>query len=134
MARNYKENGQKNFNRKLEDSASEHELPKITYKKIDNNSETCHILVEGNDNINGNTLKTKRKRRKVRSSQNHELSDEEIINGIEKYLKIMEEREKHPKATYNINFIYRPLNNQEEAYEWKLEIPEFIQKTPNEED
>ncbi|MBW0488250.1 hypothetical protein O181_027965 [Austropuccinia psidii MF-1] len=46
----------------------------------------------------------------------------------------MEERDKKVKNTYHINFLDRPLNSQEEPYEWELENPEFIQKTTNEED
>ncbi|MBW0572537.1 hypothetical protein O181_112252 [Austropuccinia psidii MF-1] len=46
----------------------------------------------------------------------------------------MEERDKNLKDTYHINFLDRPLNNQEEPYEWQLENPEFIQQPPNEED
>ncbi|MBW0510796.1 hypothetical protein O181_050511 [Austropuccinia psidii MF-1] len=46
----------------------------------------------------------------------------------------MEERDKNSKDTYHINFLDRPLSNQEEPYEWQLENPEFIQQPPNEED
>ncbi|MBW0492694.1 hypothetical protein O181_032409 [Austropuccinia psidii MF-1] len=44
----------------------------------------------------------------------------------------MEERDKNLKETYHINFLDRPLNSQEEPYEWQLENPEFIQKPPTE--
>ncbi|MBW0560881.1 hypothetical protein O181_100596 [Austropuccinia psidii MF-1] len=80
--------------RQLEDSISEDELPNIIYKPIDNNEEIFQILVDGNDKINVNPFKTKPKRKKVRFGENHELSDEEIINEMEKYFKIMEERDK----------------------------------------
>ncbi|MBW0570574.1 hypothetical protein O181_110289 [Austropuccinia psidii MF-1] len=46
----------------------------------------------------------------------------------------MEERDKKVKYTYHIKFLDRPLNNQEEPYEWQLENAEFIQQTTNEED
>ncbi|MBW0563615.1 hypothetical protein O181_103330 [Austropuccinia psidii MF-1] len=122
------------FQGQLEDSTSEDELPNIAYKPIDNNEETFQILVDGNEKRNGNPFKTKPKGKKVRFSEHHEISDEEIINEIEKYFKIMKERDKKLKDTYHINFLDRPLNNQEESYEWQLENPEFIQKTTNEED
>ncbi|MBW0580527.1 hypothetical protein O181_120242, partial [Austropuccinia psidii MF-1] len=118
----------------IEDSTSEDELTNISYKPINNNKETFQILVDGNEKINGNPFKPKPKKKKVRFSEHHELSDEEIINEIEKDLRIMEERDKNLKDTYHINFLDRPLNNQEEPYEWQLENPEFIQQPPNEED
>ncbi|MBW0545416.1 hypothetical protein O181_085131 [Austropuccinia psidii MF-1] len=124
----------KNLKRQLEDSTSEDELTNIIYKPIDKDKETFQILVDGNEKINGNPFKTKPKRTKVRFSEHHELSDEEIINEIKKDLIIMEERDKKLKETYHINFLDRPLNNQEEPYEWQLENPEFIQQTTNEED
>ncbi|MBW0529452.1 hypothetical protein O181_069167 [Austropuccinia psidii MF-1] len=74
------------------------------------------------------------KRKKVRFSEHHELSDDEVINEIEKDFKIMEERDKKVKDTYHISFLDRPLNNQEEPHEWQLENPELIQQTTNEED
>ncbi|MBW0475946.1 hypothetical protein O181_015661 [Austropuccinia psidii MF-1] len=46
----------------------------------------------------------------------------------------MEERDKHLKETYHISFLDRPLNNQEEPYEWKPENPEFFQKPANEDE
>ncbi|MBW0537657.1 hypothetical protein O181_077372 [Austropuccinia psidii MF-1] len=46
----------------------------------------------------------------------------------------MEERDKKVKDTYHINFLDRPLNNQEDPSEWQLENPEFIQQTTNAED
>ncbi|MBW0592104.1 hypothetical protein O181_131819 [Austropuccinia psidii MF-1] len=118
--------------RQIEESISEDELPNIIYKKIDNNEEIFQIFVDGNDKINGNPSKTKLKRKKVRFSEHHELSDEEIINEIEKDLKIMEGRDKNLKEKYHTNFLDRLLNNQEEPYEWQLENPEFIQKPDNE--
>ncbi|MBW0478376.1 hypothetical protein O181_018091 [Austropuccinia psidii MF-1] len=84
--------------------------------------------------ITGNPFKNKTKRKKVILSKHHEISYEEIINEIEKDNKIMEEGDKHLKETYHINFLDRPLNNQEEPYEWKVENPEFIQKPSNEEE
>ncbi|MBW0478199.1 hypothetical protein O181_017914 [Austropuccinia psidii MF-1] len=123
-----------NLKRQPEDQISENESPNIVYKPIDNSEETFQILVDGNVKINGNPLKTKPKRKKVRFCEHHELSDEEAINEIEKYFKIMEERDKKLKDTYHINFLDRPLNNQEETYEWQLENPEFIQQIINEED
>ncbi|MBW0587526.1 hypothetical protein O181_127241 [Austropuccinia psidii MF-1] len=123
-----------NLKRQLEDSTSEDELPNISYKPIKNNKETFQILVDGNEKIHGNPFKPKSKKKKVRFSEHHELSDEEIINDIEKDLKIMEEREKNSKDTYHINFLDRPLNNQEELYEWQLENPEFMQQPLNEDD
>ncbi|MBW0483187.1 hypothetical protein O181_022902 [Austropuccinia psidii MF-1] len=80
------------------------------------------------------TFKTKLKMKKVKFSEHHELSDEEIINEIEKDFKIMEERDKNLEETYHRNFLDRPLNNQEEPYEWQLENPEFIQQPPNEDE
>ncbi|MBW0562746.1 hypothetical protein O181_102461 [Austropuccinia psidii MF-1] len=118
----------------IEESISEDELPNIIYKKIDNNEEIFHILVDGNNKINGNPFKTKPKRKKVRFSEHHELSDGEIIDEIEKDFEIMEERDKHFKETYHINFLDRPLNNQKEPYEWQLENPEFIQQPANEDE
>ncbi|MBW0522957.1 hypothetical protein O181_062672 [Austropuccinia psidii MF-1] len=120
--------------KQLEDSTSEDELPNIISQPIDNNEETFQILVDGNEKIRGNPFKTKPKKKKVRFSEHHELSDEEIINEIEKDLRIMEERDKNSKETYHINFLDRPLNSQEEPYEWHLENPEFIQKPPNKDD
>ncbi|MBW0541733.1 hypothetical protein O181_081448 [Austropuccinia psidii MF-1] len=111
-----------NLKRLIEESISDDELPNIIYKQIDNNEEIFQILVDGNDKINGNPFKPKPKRKKVRFSEHHELSDEEIINKIEKDFKIMEERDKNLKETYHINFLDRPLNNQE-TYEWKVENP-----------
>ncbi|MBW0548839.1 hypothetical protein O181_088554 [Austropuccinia psidii MF-1] len=73
-----------NLKRQLEDSTSEDELPNIRYKPINNNKETFQIFVDGNEKINGNPFKTKPKRKKVRFREHHELSDEEIINEIEK--------------------------------------------------
>ncbi|MBW0525743.1 hypothetical protein O181_065458 [Austropuccinia psidii MF-1] len=125
---------QNNLKRQLEDSTSDNELPNISYKPIGKNEKTIQTLVDGNEKINRNPFKTKLKRKKVRFSEHHELSDEEIINEIKKDLKIMEARDKKLKETYHINFLDIPLNNQEEPYEWKLENPEFIQQTTNEED
>ncbi|MBW0461883.1 hypothetical protein O181_001598 [Austropuccinia psidii MF-1] len=76
--------------RKLEDSTSEDESPSIVYKPIDKTEETFQILVDGNEQINGNPFKTKPKRKKVRFSEHLELSVEEIINKIEKDFKFME--------------------------------------------
>ncbi|MBW0521006.1 hypothetical protein O181_060721 [Austropuccinia psidii MF-1] len=121
-----------NLKRKLEDSTSEDELPNVFYNPINETEEIFQILVDGNEKINGNSFTTKTKSKKVRFSEHHELSDEEIINEIEKDFQIMEEREKNLKDTYHINFLDRPLNNQEEPYEWKN--PEFIQKPPKEEE
>ncbi|MBW0590343.1 hypothetical protein O181_130058 [Austropuccinia psidii MF-1] len=90
--------------------------------------------MDANEKINGNPFKTKPKKKKVRLSEHHELSDEEIMNEIEKDLKIMEERDKNLKDTYHINILERPLSNQEEPYEWQLENSQFIQKPLNEED
>ncbi|MBW0590082.1 hypothetical protein O181_129797 [Austropuccinia psidii MF-1] len=123
-----------NLKRQLEDSTSEDELPNISYKPISTNKEIFQILVDGNEKIHGNPFKPKPKKKKVRFSEHHELSDEEIINEIEKDLRNMEENVKNLKDTYHINFLDRPLNNQEEPYEWQLENPEFIQQPPNEED
>ncbi|MBW0540288.1 hypothetical protein O181_080003 [Austropuccinia psidii MF-1] len=120
--------------RQLEDSTFKDKLPNISYKPINTNKETFQILVDGNEKIYGDTLKTKPKKNKVRFSENHELSDGENINEIEKDLIIMEERKENSKETYHINFLDRPLNSQEEPYEWQLENPEFIQKPPNEEE
>ncbi|MBW0481662.1 hypothetical protein O181_021377 [Austropuccinia psidii MF-1] len=123
-----------NLKRQLEYSTSEDESGNIAYKKIDNNEETFQILVDVNEKINGNPFKTKPKKKKVRFSEHLELSDEEIINEIEKDFRIMEERDKQLKDTYHISLLDRPLNNQEEPYEWQLENPEFIQQTTNEEE
>ncbi|MBW0495909.1 hypothetical protein O181_035624 [Austropuccinia psidii MF-1] len=123
-----------NLKRKLADSTAEDELPNIVYKPIDNNEETFQILVDANEKIKGSPFKTEPKRKKVRFGEHDELSDEEIINEIEKDFKIMEEGDKKVKDTYHINFVDRALNNQEEPYEWQLEKPEFIQQTTNEED
>ncbi|MBW0580839.1 hypothetical protein O181_120554 [Austropuccinia psidii MF-1] len=112
-----------NLKRQLEDSTSEDELPSIAYKPIDNNEGTFQILVDGNEKINGNTFKNKTKRKKVRFSEHHELSDEEIIKHIEKDMEIMEEKDKHLKETYYIRFLESPLNHQEEPYGWKLAKP-----------
>ncbi|MBW0540068.1 hypothetical protein O181_079783 [Austropuccinia psidii MF-1] len=120
-----------NLKRQLENSTSEDELPNIIYKPINTNKENSQILVDGNEKINGNPFKTKPKRKKVRFSEHHELSDEEIINEIAKDLKIMEERDKNSKETYHINFLERPLKMQEQPYEWQLENPELLQKPPN---
>ncbi|MBW0568251.1 hypothetical protein O181_107966 [Austropuccinia psidii MF-1] len=106
-----------NLKRQIKESIFEDELPNIIYKPIDNNKEIFQILGDGNDKINGNPFKTKPKRKKVRFSEHHELSDEEIINEIEKDFKIMEEKDKNLKETYHINFLDRPLNSQEEPYE-----------------
>ncbi|MBW0572629.1 hypothetical protein O181_112344 [Austropuccinia psidii MF-1] len=62
--------------RQIEELISENELPNIIYKKIDNNEEIFQMLVDGNEKINGNPFKTKPKRKKVRSSEHHELSHE----------------------------------------------------------
>ncbi|MBW0507937.1 hypothetical protein O181_047652 [Austropuccinia psidii MF-1] len=123
-----------NLKRQIEESISEDELHNIIYKPIYNNEEIFWILVDGNDKINGNPFKTKPKRKKRRLSKHHQLSDEEIINEIEKYFKIMEERDKNLKEAYHIDFLDRPLNNQEEPYEWQPENPELIQQTTNEKD
>ncbi|MBW0497593.1 hypothetical protein O181_037308 [Austropuccinia psidii MF-1] len=69
-----------NLKRKLEDSNSEDESPSIIYKPIDKTEETFKILVDGNEKINGNPFKTKPKKKKVRLSEHHELSDEEFID------------------------------------------------------
>ncbi|MBW0543591.1 hypothetical protein O181_083306 [Austropuccinia psidii MF-1] len=89
--------------RKPEKSIFEDELPNIIYKPIDNNEENFQILVDGNEKIHGNSFKSKSNRKKVRFNEHHELSDEEIINEIEKDLRVMEERDKTLKETYNIN-------------------------------
>ncbi|MBW0560477.1 hypothetical protein O181_100192 [Austropuccinia psidii MF-1] len=123
-----------NLKRQIEESISEDELPSIVYKPIDSNEENFQILVDGNEKIHGSPFKAKPKKKKVRFSENHELSDEEIINEIQKDLRIMEERDKNSRETYHISFLDRPLNSQEEPCEWQLENPEFIQKPPNEED
>ncbi|MBW0534162.1 hypothetical protein O181_073877 [Austropuccinia psidii MF-1] len=125
---------QNNLKRQLEYSTSEDELPNMIYKPITINEETFQILVDGNEKVHGSPFKTKPKKKKVRFSEHHELSDEEIINEIEKDLRIMGERDKHLKEKYHINFLDRPLNNQEEPYEWQQENPEFIQQTTNDED
>ncbi|MBW0478037.1 hypothetical protein O181_017752 [Austropuccinia psidii MF-1] len=80
-----------NLKRQLEESTSEDELPNIIHKPINNNEEICMILVDGSP------FKTKPKRKKVRFSEHHELTDQEIINEIEKDIKIMEERDKNLK-------------------------------------
>ncbi|MBW0583502.1 hypothetical protein O181_123217 [Austropuccinia psidii MF-1] len=77
-----------NLKRQIEESKSEDELPNIIYKQIDNNEEIFQNLVDGYEKRNGNAFKTKPKRKKVRFSD-HELSDEEIINDIEKDFRIM---------------------------------------------
>ncbi|MBW0542937.1 hypothetical protein O181_082652 [Austropuccinia psidii MF-1] len=92
------------------------------------------ILMDGNEKINGKPFKTKPKRKKVRFSEYHELSDVEIMNEIEKYFNILEERYKHFKETCHIKFLDRPLNNQEEHFEWQLENPELIKQPPNEDE
>ncbi|MBW0474714.1 hypothetical protein O181_014429 [Austropuccinia psidii MF-1] len=124
----------KNLKRQLEDSKSEDELPNMSYKPINTNKETFQILVEGNKKISGNPFKNKPQSNKVRFSKHHELSDEEIINEIEKDFKIMEERDKNSKETYHINLLDRQLNKQEEPYKWQLENPEFIPQPPNEDE
>ncbi|MBW0573487.1 hypothetical protein O181_113202 [Austropuccinia psidii MF-1] len=53
-----------NLKRQLEDSTSEEESPSTVYKPIDNNEETFHILVDGNEKIHGNPFKLNPKRRK----------------------------------------------------------------------
>ncbi|MBW0560346.1 hypothetical protein O181_100061, partial [Austropuccinia psidii MF-1] len=121
-----------NLKRQLKDSASEDELPNIIYQPIGNNEENFQILVDGNEKRKGNPFKTKPKRKKFRFSEHHELSDEEIINEIEKDIKIMERINKS-KNTIHINFLDRPSNNQE-PYEWKLEILESIQQPPKEDE
>ncbi|MBW0533452.1 hypothetical protein O181_073167 [Austropuccinia psidii MF-1] len=123
-----------NLKGQLEDRTSEDELLNISYKPINNNKETFQILVEGNEKINGNPFKTKPKQKKVRFSEHHEPLDEQTINEIEKDFKVLEERDKNSKETYHISFLDRPLNNQEEPYEWQLENPEFIQQPPNEDE
>ncbi|MBW0541478.1 hypothetical protein O181_081193 [Austropuccinia psidii MF-1] len=123
-----------NLKRQLEDSTSEDELPNISYKPINNYKETFQILVDRNEKIHGNPFNPKPKKKKVRFSEHHELSDEEIINEIEKDFRIMKERDKNFKDTYHINFLDRPLNKQDEPYEWQMKNPEFIQKPPNEDD
>ncbi|MBW0553465.1 hypothetical protein O181_093180 [Austropuccinia psidii MF-1] len=100
--------------KKLEDSTFEDELPSIIYKPINKTEGTFQFLMDGNEKTNGNTLKTKRKRKKVRFSENHELSGEEIINLMEKYIKTIEERDKNLKGTYHINFLDRTFENKEE--------------------
>ncbi|MBW0517449.1 hypothetical protein O181_057164 [Austropuccinia psidii MF-1] len=123
-----------NLERKLEDSNSEEESPSIIYKPTHKAEETIQILVDGNEKTNRNPFKTKPKRKKVRFSEHHELSDEEIINEIEKDIKIMEERDKNLKDTYHISFFERPFKSQEEPYKYQLEHPELIQQPPNEDD
>ncbi|MBW0479187.1 hypothetical protein O181_018902 [Austropuccinia psidii MF-1] len=105
-----------NFKRQIEESISEDKLPKIIYKPINEAEENFQILVDGKGKINGNPFKTKSKKKKVRFSEHNELSDEEIINEIEKDFKIIEERDKNLKETYHIDFLDRTLNNQEEPY------------------
>ncbi|MBW0478184.1 hypothetical protein O181_017899 [Austropuccinia psidii MF-1] len=73
-----------NLKRQIEEAISEDELPKIIYQQIDNNEETFQIFLDGNEKINGKTFTTKPNEKKVRFSENHELSDGEIINEIEK--------------------------------------------------
>ncbi|MBW0524735.1 hypothetical protein O181_064450 [Austropuccinia psidii MF-1] len=123
-----------NLKRQLEQSISEYELPSIIYKPIANNKENFQILVDEKGKINGNPFKTKYKRKKVRFSEHHELSDEEIINEIERYFKIIEERDKKLQDTHHISFLDRTLNNKEEPDEWQLESPTLIQKPPNKDD
>ncbi|MBW0560919.1 hypothetical protein O181_100634 [Austropuccinia psidii MF-1] len=123
-----------NLKRQLEDSISEDELPNIVHKLINKTEETFQTLVDGNEKINGNPFKNNPKKKEVRFSENNEISDGEIINETEKVLRIMEERDKNLKETYHINFLDRPLKNQEEPYGWELENPEFIQKPPNEDE
>ncbi|MBW0555245.1 hypothetical protein O181_094960 [Austropuccinia psidii MF-1] len=83
---------QNNLKRQLEESISKDESPSIVYKPINETIETFQILVDGNEKINGNPFKTKPKKKKVRFNEHDELSDGEIINEIEKDLRIMEER------------------------------------------
>ncbi|MBW0549156.1 hypothetical protein O181_088871 [Austropuccinia psidii MF-1] len=75
---------QNNRKRKLEDSNTEEELPNMIYKPIDKDEQTFQILVDGNEKRNESPFKNKPKRKKVRFSEHHELSDEEIINEIKK--------------------------------------------------
>ncbi|MBW0518645.1 hypothetical protein O181_058360 [Austropuccinia psidii MF-1] len=119
--------------RQLEEPTSEDELPSIANKLIDINEETFHILVDGIEKINGHPFKSKTKRQQVRFSENHDFTEAETTNEIEKDSKIMEKRDKNLKETYHINFFDRPLNNQE-PYEWQLESPEIIQQPPNEDE
>ncbi|MBW0522058.1 hypothetical protein O181_061773 [Austropuccinia psidii MF-1] len=105
-----------NLKRQLEYSTSEDELTIIIYKPINKTEQAFQIMVYGNEKINGNLFKTKPKRKEVIFSEHHELSDEEIINEIEKDFKIMEEGDKNLKKTYHINFLDRPLNSQEEPH------------------
>ncbi|MBW0481145.1 hypothetical protein O181_020860 [Austropuccinia psidii MF-1] len=106
----------KNLKRQLEDSTTEDELPNIIYKPINNTEETFQICVDGNEEVNGTPFKTEHKSKNVRFSEKHELSNQIIINEIEKDFKIMEERDKYWKNTYHINFSDRPLKNKEEPY------------------
>ncbi|MBW0540182.1 hypothetical protein O181_079897 [Austropuccinia psidii MF-1] len=46
----------------------------------------------------------------------------------------MGERDKSLKGTYCINFLGRPVSNQEEPYEWQWKNHEFIQQPPNEDE
>ncbi|MBW0567078.1 hypothetical protein O181_106793 [Austropuccinia psidii MF-1] len=69
-----------NLKRQLEDSSSQDELPNIIYQPINKTEETFQIFVDGNEKINGNPFKTKPKKKKVRFSEHHKLSEEEIIN------------------------------------------------------
>ncbi|MBW0466911.1 hypothetical protein O181_006626 [Austropuccinia psidii MF-1] len=69
-----------NLKRQLDHSNSEDESPSIIYKPINETEETFQILVDGNEKINGNPFKTKPKRKKVRFTEHHELSDKEVIN------------------------------------------------------
>ncbi|MBW0479411.1 hypothetical protein O181_019126 [Austropuccinia psidii MF-1] len=73
-----------NLRRQLEDSTSEDESPSIIYKPINKTEEKFQILVDGNENINGNPFKNELKMEKFRFSEHHELSDEEIIIEREK--------------------------------------------------
>ncbi|MBW0570380.1 hypothetical protein O181_110095 [Austropuccinia psidii MF-1] len=94
-----------NLKRQLEDSTSEDELPNISYKPINNNKETFQILVDGNERIHVKPFKPNPKKKKVRFNENNDLSEEEIINEIEKDLRIMEERDKKLKDTYHISLL-----------------------------
>ncbi|MBW0466368.1 hypothetical protein O181_006083 [Austropuccinia psidii MF-1] len=86
-----------NIKRQLEGSTSEDELLNIIYNSINNNKEACQILVDENEKISGNPSKTKPKRKKVRFSDHHDLSDKEIIDEIKKDFKITEEKDKNSK-------------------------------------
>ncbi|MBW0513505.1 hypothetical protein O181_053220 [Austropuccinia psidii MF-1] len=79
------------------------------------------------------SLSKQKKEEEVILSEHNELPDEEIIEEIEKYFKIMEERDKTSKETYDINFLEIPFNNQE-PYQWQLESLKLIEKPPNEEE